>query len=248
MKLTGKVALVTGGGTGIGLATAHALAGEGAAVAVNWSRSEAEAAAAVDALRKAGARAMAVRADVSVDAEVTAMIDRVAAELGRLDVLINNAATTRFIDHADLDALDEATWDRTFDVNVKGCWFCCRAAAKRMRAQGTGGAVVNVASIAGLNGNGSSVAYCASKAAVITMTKSLARALAPDIRVNAVAPGFIESRWTAEQHAARERHRAATPLRRNGRPEDIAGTIVHLAAADWITGETVVIDGGRTLA
>jgi 3-oxoacyl-[acyl-carrier protein] reductase len=246
MDLAGKTAVVTGGGTGIGLACSRRLAAGGAAVAVNWSRSADEAASAVAAIRAAGGRAIDVRADVSDEAQVLAMMERVAAELGPPDVLINNAATTRFIDHADLDALDDATWDRTFDVNLKGCWYCCRAAAKRMKAAG-GGVIVNVASIAGMTGAGSSIAYCASKAGVISLTKSLARVPAPAVRVNAVAPGFIETRWTAGQTAAAARHKAATPLGRNGTPEDIAGAVLHLVTADWITGQTVVVDGGRLL-
>lgn len=246
MKLAGKVALVTGGGTGVGLACSKALAAEGAAVAVNYSRSADDAARTVEDIRRAGGRAMSVLADVSEDLLVNRMVDKVVSEFGRLDILINNAATTKFIDHADLDAMTDEIWDRLFDVNVKGVWYCCRAAAKPMKPQGSG-CIINIASTAGINGVGSSVAYCASKAAVLNMTKSLARALAPQVRVNAIAPGFIDTRWTADQQAARERHRAATPLGRVGVPDDIAGAVMYLAGADWVTGQTFVLDGGRTL-
>jgi 3-oxoacyl-[acyl-carrier protein] reductase len=247
MRLRDKTALVTGGGTGIGRAVSLALAKEGAAVAVNYSRSKAEAEATAADIRKAGGAAIATAADVSSDMQVVDMVNRVVADLGRLDILINNAAVTRFIPHDQLDEMTEEAWDRIFDVNVKGLWFASRAAAKAMKKQG-GGCIVNIASIAGLTGSGSSIAYCASKAAVITLTKSLARALAPQVRVNCVSPGFVETRWTAEQHLAREKNKAATPLKRNGLPEDIAEAVMFaVCSADWVTGQNLVVDGGRML-
>jgi 3-oxoacyl-[acyl-carrier protein] reductase len=248
MRLRDKVALVTGGGTGIGRACSLALAKEGAAVAVNYSRSKADAEATAADIRKAGGAAVAVAADVSSDMQVNDMIGRVVADLGRLDILVNNAATTRFIAHDQLDELTEEIWDRIFDVNVKGMWFCSRSAFKVMKKHGWGGSITNIASIAGLTGNGSSIAYCASKAAVLTLTKSLARAFAPQVRVNVVSPGFIESRWTAEQHVAREKNKQNTPMKRNGTPEDISAAVMYLVtAADWVTGENLVVDGGRML-
>jgi len=245
-RLDGQVALVTGGGTGIGRACALLLAAEGAAVAVNYSQSERDAHTAVADIRACGGRALAVRADVAVDVEVRAMVRTVIDAFGRLDVLVNNAATTKFIPHDHLEALTDDVWDRTMAVNLKGPWLCTRAAAPTMKRQGHG-AVVNISSIAGLTGYGSSVAYCASKAGVNTLTRSLARALAPEIRVNAVSPGFVETRWTSGQAEAASRHRAATPLRRNGTPGDIAEVVLATVLASWMTGQVVAVDGGRSL-
>src|SRR5438552_3646466 len=155
MELQDRVALVTGGGTGIGRAASLLLAREGAAVAVNYSRSEAEAEETAAEIRAAGGRAMAVQADVAEDAAVEGMVRRVVQEWGRLDVLVNNAGMTFFVDHTDLDALTEALWDRILAVNLKGLFFCCRAAARVMQREGLG-RIVNVASVAGLTGRGSS--------------------------------------------------------------------------------------------
>jgi 3-oxoacyl-[acyl-carrier protein] reductase len=246
MKLEGTVALVTGGGTGIGRATGLLLAKEGAAVAVNYSRSEADAEATAAEIRAAGGRAMTSRADVSDDAAVEAMIQGVVKEWGRLDVLVNNAGMTYFVEHADLDALTEEMWDRMLAVNLKGVFFCCRAAARVMR-QERSGRIVNVTSVAGLTGRGSSIGYCASKAGVISVTKSLAMALAPEILVNAVAPGFVESRWTAGKDQFRARSLAGTPLERVALPEDVADAILYLAKTDFVTGQVLTVDGGRTL-
>jgi 3-oxoacyl-[acyl-carrier protein] reductase len=246
MALEGTVALVTGGGTGIGRAASLLLGREGAAVAVNYSRSEVEAEATTAAIRAAGGRAMAVRADVADDAAVEAMLQRVVQEWGRLDVLVNNAGMTFFVEHADLDALTEAMWDQILAVNLKGTYFCCRAAARIMRREGSGH-IVNVASTAGLTGRGSSIAYCASKAGVISVTKSLAIALAPAILVNAVAPGFVETRWTAGKDEFRARSLAGTPLDRVAQPEDVADAILYLAKTEFVTGQVIMVDGGRSL-
>jgi 3-oxoacyl-[acyl-carrier protein] reductase len=242
--LTGRVALITGGGTGIGLAIALALAEHGADVAVNYSRSRVDAEAAVQRIHAHGRRAIAVQADVSREREVEEMVAHVVRDLGRLDILINNAGTTAFVDHANLDGLTSDIWDRIFSVNVKGTFFCTRAAARVMRE----GRIINIGSVAGLNGTGSSIAYAASKAAIHTMTKSLARALGPGITVNAIAPGLIETRW----HAGREAHNAqraqAFPAGRLGRPDDIAHVAAALAAAsNFLTGQVIVVNGGEYL-
>jgi len=236
-----RVALVTGGGTGIGRAIALALAGSGAAVAVNYSRSRADAEQTAAEIRARGGSAVALQADISRQHEAEAMVARVVRDLGRLDILVNNAATTTFVDHRDLDGVTEEVWDRILAVNVKGTFFVSRAAAKVM----TEGRIINIGSVAGVNGSGSSIAYAASKAAVHTMTRSLARALAPRITANTIAPGLIETRW----HVGREAQSAARvpgfPAKRIGRPEDIAHIALALATADnFITGQLILVDGG----
>ncbi|HEX4835866.1 MAG TPA: glucose 1-dehydrogenase [bacterium] len=245
--LSGRVALVTGGGTGIGRAIAFALAEKGASVAVNYSRSRRDAEGTADTIRGRGRRALAVQADVSVDSEAQEMVGRVVHEFGRLDILVNNAGTTRFVEHADLEALTEEVWDRIFAVNVKGTFFCTRAAVGAM----TEGRIINIGSVAGVNGSGSSIAYAASKAAIHTMTRSLARALAPRITVNAIAPGLIETRWhaaVAGREADNARRAQSFPARRIGRPEDIAHIALALATAEnFITGQVIVVDGGALL-
>src|SRR6476660_9077615 len=194
MDLKGRVAIVTGGGTGIGRAVCLRLASAGAkAVVVNYSRSDKDARATAAQLIVLGPDAMAYKADVSNDKEVTAMIDAVKDRYGRIDVLINNAGTTRFIAHQDLDALTDEVWDEILRVNLKGTFYCCRAAAPELRK--TGGAIVNVASIAGHRATGSSIVYAVSKAGVLQLTRSLAIALAPDVRVNSVSPGLVSTRW-----------------------------------------------------
>lgn len=239
-----RVALITGGGTGIGRAVALGLARMHIAVAVNYSRSQQEAEETVRLCRELGARAMAVQADVSRDADVQAMVDRVVSEWGRLDILVNNAGTTRFVPHHDLDELKDEDWDRIFATNVKGVFLCTRAAAKVMLKNG-GGSIVNVSSVAGITGKGSSIPYCASKAAVNNLTLSLARVLAPAIRVNAVAPGFVDSRWTAGQTEYREINLKATPLKRVAQPEDVAEVVVALATGfRHVTGQIIPVEGG----
>ena len=245
--LDGRVALVTGGGTGIGRAVSLAYGALGADVVVNYSRSRDEAEACVRELEGLGVRGVALKADVSIDADVRAMLGELERGMGRLDILVNNAATTRFIDFSDLEALSDEVWDRLFAVNVKGTFNVTRASVPLLRRGGSA-SIVNVASIAGMTGSGSSIPYCATKAAVISLTKSLARTLAPDIRVNAVAPGFVDTRWTAGQQEFRARHEKATPLGRVARPEDVAEVIVGLTtAAGFVTGQVVVVDGGRSL-
>ncbi len=250
MKLSAKVALVTGGGTGIGRAISNAFAREGATVVINYSKSEAEAGKTADELRGLAGSSSIVRADVSSDVEVRDMIEKVQKQWGRIDILVNNAGMTRFIDHANLEALTEEIWDRTFAVNLKGAFFCCRAVAPLMKKQGSG-RIVNIASVAGLTGNGSSIAYCASKAGMISITKSLARVLAPEVCVNAIAPGLIDTRWLDGVERAeimRKNFQNAALIKRVGKPEDIAEVALSLAV-DWsfVTGQVIVVDGGRTL-
>jgi 3-oxoacyl-[acyl-carrier protein] reductase len=249
MELEGKVAIVTGSATGVGRATALALARRGCGVVVNYSRSEAEARQTLAEVEALEVPALLVQCDVSNDQAVRAMVQRTLQELGRVDILVNNAATTYFVPHQDLEGLTEEMWDRILAVNVKGAFFCARAVAAPMKAQGAG-AIVNVSSVAGVRGGGSSIAYAASKAALINLTINLARVLAPEVRVNCVAPGFIDTRWLRRglgdrYEAARERSAANNLLRRVSTPDDIAQVILSLiTGADMVTGQTIIVDGG----
>lgn len=243
----GKVALITGGGTGIGRATALQLGAQGAALAVNYSRSRQEAEDTAAELRRGGGRAIALQADVADDAQVRAMVAAVVAEFGRLDILVNNAGRTRAVPPADLDAIRDEDFAELFGVNLKGPFFCSRAAIPEMK-RGGGGHVVNVGSIAGLTGLGSSLVYSASKAAVMNLTRGMAHSQAPAVQVNCVVPGLVETRWTATVSAEfAEQNRAATPMGRAASADDVATAIVGLLRNGFITGASLVVDGGRTI-
>jgi 3-oxoacyl-[acyl-carrier protein] reductase len=245
--IDGKVALITGGGTGIGRATALQLAAEGAVVAVNYSRSQQQAEETVAELRAGGARALVVKADVADDAQVRAMVAATVAELGGLDILVNSAGITRAVPPVNLDGIREQDFEDIFRVNFMGVLFCCRAAIPEMKRRG-GGHIVNVGSIAGLNGLGSSLLYSASKAAVMNLTRGMAHSQAPAVQVNCVVPGLVETRWTAtvSEEFARS-NREATPMGRAARAEDVATAIVGLLQSKFITGANLVVDGGRTI-
>ena len=253
MQIEGKTAIVTGSAVGAGRAIALALAKRGASVVINYSRSEAEARQTLADVEGLRAKALLVRADISKDHEVRGMVAQTVERFGGVDILVNNAAITHFVDFHDLEGMTEEKWDDIIAVNVKGLFFCSRAVIPEMQRRGEG-CIVNIASVAGVRGVGSSIAYCASKAAVINMTMSFAQAFAPEIRVNCVAPGFIDTRW----HLARtgtegyERYRDAvagvTPLRRVSRPEDVAQVVLgFIEGADMVTGQTLVMDGGMTV-
>lgn len=260
MDVRGKTAIVTGSAVGVGRATAIDLAKRGANVVVNYSRSGDEAKEAVRLVEATGAKALLVRADVSDDAQVESMVRQTVDAYGGLHILVNNAATTHFVGFPDLDGMKSEYWDDIFAVNVKGAFFCARAAARAMRAavppgERGGAAIVNVASVAGTRAVGSSIAYAASKAAVINMTVALARVLGPEIRVNCVAPGFIETRWLKNglgdqvYQAGKQAQSARAPLKDVCQPEDVSQLILSLIdGADLVTGETVVIDGGVGIA
>src|SRR3954454_21467678 len=174
------------------------------------------------------------------------MIAATEATFDRLDVLVNNAGTTHFIAHSDLDALTDEVWQDIFGVNVLGAFYCIRAAMPLLKA--SKGSVVNVTSVAGLSGQGSSIPYCASKAALNCMTQSLARAFGPDVRVNAVAPGPINTRWLAGREAQVAKYLDSAPLRRAAEPDDIADAVIYLATGTTLTtGQVLVVDGGRTM-
>lgn len=244
--LTGKVAIVTGGGTGIGRACALAFARQGARVVVNYSRSREEAEQTAADCATAGGDGVAIQADVSRLAEIERMVADTVSRWDRVDFLVNNAGTTKFAAYDDLDALTEEVWDSILAVNLKAVFFTSRAVAPHMRRVGDG-SIVNIGSISAIRPVGSSIAYMASKAAVHSMTQSLAVALGPQIRVNAIAPGFIETRWHAGRDAAAQSTRERTPLKRNGTPEDVADAALFLCHASFVTGEIVVVDGGRFL-
>ena len=241
-----KVALVTGSATGVGRAAAVRFARLGYAVVVNYSRSADDAAETAKLVEAAGSPVLLVKADVGTDAEVRAMVAKTRDTFGGLDVLVNNAATTKFIPHDDLDALTDDVWDDIFRVNVKGVLYTTRAAMPLLKERK--GCVVNVSSVAGLSGMGSSIPYCASKGAVNTLTKSLARTFGPDVRVNAVAPGPILTRWLAGKEAHIAKFVDQAPLQKAATAEDIADVVVYLAtAAGLMTGQVLVADGGRTM-
>lgn len=243
---------MTGSAVGIGRATALALARRGCQVAINYTRSEREAEATVREVQALGARAILCRCDVSDDASVRAMVATCEREFGRLDVLVNAAGTTHFAPAEDLDAITPEIWDRIFNVNVRGTFFVTRAAAPLLKRSGEA-AVVNLASVAALRPAAQVIPYAASKAAIVNMTVAFARLLAPHVRVNAVAPGWMEGRWM--QTALREdydrlmqRRAERTPLGRVATPDDVAQTILSLVEHnDFVTGQTVVIDGGYSI-
>ena len=249
MELKNAVCIVTGSASGIGAASAIMLAGKGAHVVVNYSKSEDAARATQKACAAAGAEVLLVRADVAQDADCRRLAQAALDKWGRIDALVNNAGATKFANHADLEALSAEDFLRIYSVNVVGAYQMVRACAPAMKRGGRG-AVVNVSSIAGKNGMGSSMAYAASKGALNTLTMSLARVLGPEIRVNAVCPGMVDTKWLREGYGPRyaaieARYRQGTPLGRPGTPEEVAAVIVWLIeGADLVTGETIMVDSG----
>lgn len=247
-----KVALVTGAGTGVGAATALVLAGRGYDILVNYSRSAGEAEACAVACRAAGADALVVRGDVAQDADCRALVQAALERWGRIDALVNNAGISVFGKDAEWDAIDAETFQRILNVNALGTFQMVRAAVDPLRA--AGGSIVNVSSVAGALGVGSSIPYIASKGAVNAMTLHWARALAPQVRVNAVCPGFITSRWFVQgvgqegYDAGLKAYEAAMPLQRACSPEDVAEAIVWLVdGAKTVTGELLLLDSGMHL-
>jgi len=248
--MEGAVAIVTGGGTGIGASVVRRLAARGVRCVINYASSRYEA----EALAAEVEGAIAVQADIVEDAECRKLVAAATEAFGRIDFLVNNAGRTKFANHEDLDALEAADFIDIYRLNTVAPFQMIRACAPAIRSGGIG-AVVNVASAAGVWGHGSSVAYAASKGALITMTKSLARALAPEIRVNAVAPGYVGTGWFEKGLGAdgfarlNDRVAANVPMRMAAGPDDIAGPIVMLLDPDTrvITGETMVLDAGAHL-
>ncbi|HWF13711.1 MAG TPA: SDR family oxidoreductase [Candidatus Acidoferrales bacterium] len=248
MTQSKPAALITGAATGIGRATAVALAGAGYDVAINYSRSEAAARETAAQAQAKGAKTLLFQCDVSDDASVRKMLATVEKEFGRLDALANNAGTTSNVKPGDFEGMTAEEWDRVFAVNVRGIFQVTRAAAPMLKA--ARGSVVNTASIVGLRPGPQPLPYAASKAAVVSLTKLLALNLAPDVRVNAVAPGWMEGDWMQRMLGERyddlmARRAKSTPLRRCATAEDVAEVIVNLITSNrFINGEIIVIDGG----
>jgi NAD(P)-dependent dehydrogenase (short-subunit alcohol dehydrogenase family) len=254
MDLNNAVCIVTGSATGIGAACALDAAKKGARVLINYTKSEADAAATVDSCKRLGVEALLVRADVSNDADCQRIARAALDQWGRIDALVNNAGITKFApNHADLDALQAEDFQRLYAVNVVGAFQMTRAVTPAMKRQGSG-AIVNISSVAGVMGVGSSIAYAASKGALNTLTLSLARALAPEIRVNAVCPGFVETRWFKDAlgeeayRSAKARYEERSALRKTMSPEDVARAVTWLLeGADRVTGEFIMVDSGTHL-
>lgn len=248
MTATRRVALITGAASGIGRATAVALAEAGFDVVVNYSRSEQAARETASLAQRKGAKTLLFACDVSEDSAVRKMLAAVEQEFGRLDALVNNAGTTTEVKPQDFDALTAEEWDRVFAVNVRGVFQVTRAAVPLLKR--ASGSVVNTASIVGLRPGPQPLPYAASKAAVVSLTKLLALNLGPEIRVNAVAPGWVQGEWMMRMLkdkyddllAGRAKN---TPLRRCVTPEDVAEVIVNLIISNrLVNGEIVVVDGG----
>lgn len=241
--MKGKVALITGSATGIGRAIAFRLAMEGVHITLNYSRSEKEALQTQSEIEALGVKCLLFKASVADDLKVRQMVKETIDTFGRLDILVNNAGVTDFVKHDDLEGMKEEYWDRVIDVNVKGLFFCCRAAESELKKQK--GCIVNITSVAGLTGLGSSIAYAASKAAANSVTKSLARVMAPEVRVNSIAPGIVQTRWVAGQEDHIKHLAAGTPLGRVATPEDVAEVAYSVIAhAHFVTGEIIKVDGG----
>ncbi len=248
------VAIITGSATGLGAQVALRLARDGARIIVNYTKSEQEAKKTVALCEKAGAEVILARGDVASNDDCRGLAEAALSKWGRIDILVNNAGTTKFANHADLDALSKDDFIRLYEVNVIGPYQMVRAVAPAMKKQAYG-AVVNVSSIAGVTGMGSSVAYCASKGALNTMTLSLARALAPEIRVNTICPGFIGTRWFKDRFGDEvfaglvEQQEKTMPLAQAGTPDLVADAVVFFCGpgARHITGETLLSDAGMHL-
>lgn len=253
MDMEGAVAIVTGSSSGVGAAVARQLADKGCHVVINYASNAEGAEDTRKACEALGVETVVVRADVSSDEDCRRLAQAALDKWGRIDALVNNAGTTRFCEHGNLEGLDKADFLDIYSVNTVGPYQMTRAVAAAMQ-QGGRGAIVNVASIAGVMGVGSSIAYAASKGALITMGLSLARVLGPEIRVNTICPGFIQGDWL-EQGMGGDRYartkkflEEATPLKLTTTPDTIAeGVLYFICGADVITGETLIMDGGQHL-
>ncbi|MET0340926.1 MAG: SDR family oxidoreductase [Polyangiales bacterium] len=251
-SIEGRAAIVTGSATGVGRETALTLAKRGCHVLINYSRSRAAAEATRAEVEGHGVRAALAQGDVARDADCRALVAAATDAFGRLDILVNNAGTTSFIKHDDLDAVGDDDWSRIMQVNVQGPFQMARAARSALEASGDG-SVVNVSSIAGIRAIGSSIPYCASKAALNNLTVSLARVMAPKVRVNAVAPGFITGRWLTEglgesYEAAKAGAEKRSPLGKVCEPSDVADAVLSLLTGSrLVTGQVIAVEGGMLI-
>lgn len=232
---------------------ARLFAGHGCHVVINFCRNESGARAVASDCEQLGVETLLCRADVSEDADCRALVDQTLKQFGRIDILVNNAGTTKFCDHADLEGLEKQDFLDLYAINTVGPFQMTRAAETALRANGSGH-IINMASIAGLAGIGSSIAYAASKGALVTMTRSLARVMGPEVRVNAVCPGFVQGEWLKKglgeekYHALLAKTKGAAPLNDAASPETVADVCLGLIiGGDLTTGETILIDGGAHL-
>ncbi len=239
--VSGRVILVTGSSRGIGAATATRFAARGDRVVFNSASSV----QAGERLAAQTPNSIYVQASIGVPGEAERLVAEVLNRLGRLDVLVNNAATTSVIDHRDLAAASLEVWRQIFEVNLFGTWAMSVAAMDALRA--TKGSIVNVSSIAGIRQTGSSIPYATSKAALNHLTTLLAKVVGPEVRVNAVAPGLVDTEWTAQWDAVRRHVQTVAPLRRSATPEDVAAAIESLVDNAYVTGQILAVDGGLSL-
>ena len=246
MELNGAVAIVTGGSGGLGQRICRALTEAGAHVAVGYATRKAEAENVVQQLRELGAEAEAFPCDVTDPGQVEALASRVSERFGRMDILVNDAAYNKWIPYTDLEALTYEEWNKMLSVNLTGPMLCIKAVAGHMKRQGAG-RIVNIASVAGLSPTGSSIAYAASKAGLIHLTRCMAVALAPDVLVNCVAPGLLENTKMAANLSPEHRKRSVemSLLKRPVDKDDVADQVVAFCRTDSTTGQTLVVDSGR---
>jgi ketoreductase RED2 len=242
MTSASPVVLVTGSSSGIGAAVAHSFAEHGFGVVVNSVHSVAEGEAVAAALPDA----VYVQGDIADQDDAQRLVEAALGRWDRLDTLVNNAGTTAVIPHHDLEAASVDVWRRIFEVNVFGTWTMTMAALPALKA--SQGSVVNISSVAGLRPTGSSIPYAASKAALNHLTVLLAKVVGPEVRVNAVAPGLIDTPWTADWDVLRGVVAQVAPLKRIGQPDDVAEVVLALARSAYVTGQVVAIDGGLTIA
>jgi pteridine reductase len=240
-RLDGSVALVTGGGRRIGRAISLGLAAQGARVAIHYRRSKSDAEQVAAEIVRGGGEAVAIQRDLTEVADIAGLFDKVHGQFGRLDILVNNAAQFYATPLGDTT---EAQWDESFDSNLKSQFFCAQHAAPLLRQSGRG-RIINIGSLGGLMAWPKYTAYCVSKAGVNMLTRCLARALAPSITVNAVAPGTIS--FPDDSPELAEAYERRAPLARTGRPEDVVDAVLYLAHAEFVTGEVLVVDGGRSI-
>ncbi|TYR81330.1 SDR family oxidoreductase [Priestia megaterium] len=241
-----KVFIITGGGTGVGKAAALKLADAGAKLVINYSTSKEEANEVVKQIIERGSIAFAFKANVAIESEVKEMVFQTINEFEQIDGLVNNASITAQIPMNDLESATDEIWDSLYNVNVKGMFHCVKAVVPYMKKQKSG-SIVNLGSVAGMTGIGSSIPYAATKAAIHTMTRSLAIALAPEIRVNSISPGAVETRWWSGNEEKMYQLAGNLPLQRISAPNDIADAILFQLMQESVTGQVFTIDNGQTL-